>query len=156
MRATRDMYLGENGEVIPELSTVGYMAAGVPGTVAGLSLALEKFGSMNLPALLQPAIELAENGFVIDYSMSELIEEKKEAFARFPSTAEIFLKNGELPEEGELLVQKDLAKTLRLIAEKGSDAFYRGQVAELIVESMEANGGLIGREDLANYRPAVI
>jgi len=151
-RAERDMYLNEKGEVIPRASTLGYLSIGVPGTVAGLSLALERYGTMSLPEVMAPAIRLAEKGFVVTPSFSRSLERNAPRFSRFPSTSAIFLKNGKPYQPGELFLQPDLARTLRLIAREGPSAFYRGEIARLIVKEMERGGGLITREDLASYK----
>lgn len=152
-KAHRDMYLDEKGEVIPGLSTFGYLSSGVPGSVAGLCYALNKYGTMSLKEVLQPAIGLAEKGFPVSYGFSQALRRASEELSHFPATAKIFLKNGEPYQEGDLFVQKDLAKTLKLIAEKGPDAFYKGKIADLIAEDMKKHGGLITKEDLASYRP---
>ena len=151
-RAERDMYLNEKGEVIPYASTLGYLSIGVPGTVAGLSLALERYGRMSLPEVMAPAIRLAEEGFVVTPSFSRSLERNAPRFSRFPSTRAIFLKNGKPYQPGELFCQPDLARTLKLIAKEGPSAFYRGEIARLIVKEMERGGGLITLEDLASYK----
>ncbi|KPK77904.1 MAG: hypothetical protein AMJ79_01740 [Phycisphaerae bacterium SM23_30] len=146
--AYRDMYLDPNGEVIERLARDGALAAGVPGTVAGTLYALEKYGTMSRQELIQPAIELADYGWILDKSISD------EKFKEFPSTSVIFNKpDGSKYEKGELWVQKDLAKTLKVIAEQGRDGFYKGKVADLIVKTMEDYDGIITHEDLENYRP---
>ncbi|MDR3562269.1 MAG: gamma-glutamyltransferase [Negativicutes bacterium] len=153
-KATRDMYLDKNGEVIPNASTVGYLAAGVPGTVAGMSAMLDKYGTRKLADLIQPAIRYAETGFMISAHNAEIYQEYAPTLAKFASTRKYFLKpDGSPLKEGDLLVQKDLARTLKLIAAKGPDVFYKGEVAELIVKDMAANGGIMTREDLARYSP---
>jgi len=153
MKAHRDMYLSENKEVVPGLSTLGYLASGVPGSVAGLCYALDKYGTMNLKEILAPAIRLADEGVLVSYELSRELSEASDELSLFPATAEIFLKQGKPLQDDELLVQKDLARTLELISEKGSDAFYNGRIADLIAEDMKKNGGLITKEDLANYHP---
>ncbi len=152
-RASRNMYLDKNGNVIPGLSLVGYLASGVPGSVKGLYLAHRKYGKLPWKELLQPAIRLAEQGFPISYELANSLKRRKAIFLKFPATAKIFLKNGKEPyREGDLLVQKDLAHTLRLIAEKGADGFYKGEVAEKIARAMKEHGGLITKADLSAYR----
>lgn len=152
--ATRDMYLDEKGEVIPKLSTEGYLAAGVPGTVAGLSELLSRYGTKPLKELIEPAIYYAERGYKVNARQAESFNEKKEVFEKFSSSRKYFLKaNGDTYREGDVLVQKDLGKVLRLIANKGPDAFYQGEVADIIVKDMQANNGIITKEDLAAYRP---
>ncbi len=147
-QAHRDMYLDENGEVIKKLSRDGALAAGVPGTVAGTMYALEKYGTMNRQALIRPAIELADYGWVLDRSISS------EKFKEFPTTHVTFNRpDGSKYEKGDLWVQKDLAKTLKIIAEKGREGFYQGQVADLIVKTMQDYDGFITHQDLLNYQP---
>ncbi|MBI1745690.1 MAG: gamma-glutamyltransferase [Acidobacteria bacterium] len=152
-RATRDMYLDKQGNVVPELSTVGYKAAGVPGTVAGLALALEKYGTMKLSELIQPSINLAEKGIVVRHTLARSLRQSAALLSRFPDSHSLFLRQGRYFEEGNLLVQKDLARTLRTIAQSGPSAFYDGPIAELIVADMERHGGLVTREDLKTYQP---
>ena len=146
--AHRDMYLDPNGMVNKKLSRDGALAAGVPGTVAGTMYALEKYGAMNRRDLIQPAIELADFGWVLDKSISN------EKFQEFPATHVTFNRpDGSKYEKGDLWVQKDLAKTLKIIAEKGSDGFYQGKVADLIVKTMQDYDGFITHQDLLNYQP---
>lgn len=146
-RAYRDMYLDEKGNVIKHLTRDGALAVGVPGTVAGTMYALEKYGTMSREEVLRPATELAEKGWILDRPMGG------EKFKMFPPSDAVFNKSdGSRYEEGELWVQKDLAKTLKAITKQGRDGFYKGTVAELIVKTMEKYGGIITHEDLENYR----
>ncbi len=155
-KATRDMYLDEKGNADPEKSRYSYQAVGVPGTVAGLAMILKKYGTISLKRALKPAIEFAEKGFLVDRELRESLIASKKRMQASKASMEIFFKeDGEPYEVGELLIQKDLARSLRLIAEHGADAFYKGQIADLIVADMEANGGLITKEDLAAYKPAI-
>jgi gamma-glutamyltranspeptidase/glutathione hydrolase len=155
-RAHRDMFLDSEGQVDPELSRFSHLAAGVPGTVAGLALALEKYGSLSLPQVLAPAIQLAESGFVVTPEFSEAIKEMAERLRHRPAARAVFFKaDGSFYESGDLFVQKDLAGTLRAIARGGTAAFYRGPVADQILGEMERNGGVLSRADLAGYRPVV-
>lgn len=152
LAATRDMYLDKAGNVIPDLGTLGYKAAGVPGTVMGMSAMLEKFGSMKLPRLMAPAIDLAEKGYRINARQEQSLAEFKNDMAKFASSRKYFLKaDGSSYKEGEKFVQKDLADCLGLIAEKGPDAFYKGRIADILVKDMADNGGLISKKDLAGY-----
>ncbi|MFQ6618998.1 MAG: gamma-glutamyltransferase family protein, partial [Fidelibacterota bacterium] len=155
LRAHRNMYLDVRGNFIPSLSTEGYLASGVPGTVAGLALANRKFGTKSLRELIGPAIELAEKGFPVSERLHRSIKRYLKSLKKYPSTAAIFLKNGRPYLPGEILVQKDLARTLKLIAEEGERAFYRGKISDLIVNTMRENGGLITKEDLLRYRAVV-
>ncbi len=152
LKATRDMYLDKNGEVIKDLSTIGYLAAGVPGMVKGMSAMLDTYGTKKLSELIAPSIALAKNGFIINDRQSETMQEAKENFAKFESSKKYFLKpNGSVYAGGELFVQKDLANTLKLIAKEGADAFYKGKIADLIAKDMQKNGGIITKQDLASY-----
>lgn len=154
LKATRDMYLDESKEVIQDSSVIGYLAAGVPGTVAGMSEMLDKYGTKKLSDLIEPAIKLAQNGFQITDRQAETMLEVKDEFAKFASSKKYFLKNdGSTYKGGEILIQKDLANTLKLIQKEGPKAFYEGAIADLIVKDMEKNGGIITKEDLKNYKP---
>ncbi|PAF42051.1 gamma-glutamyltransferase [Helicobacter sp. 11S03491-1] len=153
LKATKNMYLDKKGNVISDLSTIGYLAAGVPGTVAGMSAMLEKYGTKKLSELISPAIILAENGFIISQRQAQTMAEAKKDFAKFASSGKYFLKkDGKTYEEGDLFIQKDLAKTLKLIQKEGSNAFYEGKIADLIAQDMAKNGGIITKEDLASYQ----
>ncbi len=154
--AFRDMYLDSDGNVDSNRSRFSYLAAGVPGTVAGLAMALEKYGTISLQEALAPAITYAEEGFMLNERSARNIQARETRLKRFPSTEKIFFKaDGSFYETGDLFVQKDLAKTLKMIATEGPKAFYEGEIADLIVKQMAANNGLIGKEDLANYAPGV-
>ncbi|MCZ6827366.1 MAG: gamma-glutamyltransferase [Gammaproteobacteria bacterium] len=147
--ANRDMYLDENGDVIPGLSRVGHRAAGVPGTVAGMWAAHRRFGSMAWAELLAPAIDLAEKGFVADENLEARTKRKLKAYAGKTNFDQYF---GEL-EAGTVFSQPELAETLRRIAAHGRAGFYQGETAGYIVDEMQRGGGLIGRNDLIEYRP---
>lgn len=152
LKATRDMYLDKDGNVIPGASTLGYKAAGVPGTVAGMTAMLEKYGSKKLPDLIAPAIKLAEDGYRINARQEESLAEFAPDLAKFASSRKYFLKPDGTPfKEGDVFVQKDLAKALQAISDQGADAFYKGVIADLIVKDMEANGGLVSKDDLKKY-----
>jgi gamma-glutamyltranspeptidase/glutathione hydrolase len=154
--ATRTMFLDETGDVDPEKSRHSYLAVGVPGTVAGLTMALEKYGTISLARALQPGIELAENGFPVSEYVHRSLVAVKERMQAYPASMAIFYKPGGEPYQiGETLVQRDLAQSLRLIAREGSKAFYQGAIAEAIVAEMEANDGLISKADLAEYQPVI-
>ncbi|MBV1789443.1 gamma-glutamyltransferase [Marinobacterium sp. D7] len=154
--ATRDMYLDEQGEVDQKLSRFSHKAAGVPGTVAGLALALEKYGTISLEEALAPAIRLAEKGFVVPPRFSEGIRERSALLGQFESSRKVFFKpDGTFYEPGDLFVQKDLAATLKRIAKQGVKGFYEGETADLIVAEMQRGGGLITLDDLKNYQPEI-
>ena len=148
-----DMYLNEDGSFnTSKLSTFGYLASGVPGTVAGFWEVHQKFGSLDWELLLEDAIYYAENGFEITPYMGDMLSKYKEKLSYFEPTNRIFMKHN--PNFiGSKLVQKDLANTLKLIAIKGKDGFYKGEVAKKIADEMQKNGGLITENDLKNYTP---
>ncbi|MCP4615571.1 MAG: gamma-glutamyltransferase [Bradyrhizobium sp.] len=150
--ARRDMLLDKDGKVDKSLSTTGWLAVGVPGTVSGLEYAREKFGTMKRAALINPAIELAEAGFTLDQGDVDMLASATDELQKFPSTAEIFLNKGQPFLAGQRLVQRDLAETLRLIREAGTDGFYRGKTAAAIVKASRSNGGIIDHADLESYR----
>ncbi|EGQ5601146.1 gamma-glutamyltransferase [Campylobacter jejuni] len=153
LKASRDMYLDSKGEVIKDASTIGYLAAGVPGTVKGMSAMLDRYGTMKLKDLMAPAIKLAEKGYLINDRQEQTMLEAKDMFKEFPSSSKYFLKkDGNTYKSGDLFVQKDLAKTLKLIAKEGPDAFYKGKIADLIATDMAKNKGIITKEDLAQYQ----
>ena len=155
MKASEDMFLDENGNFVPERSQIGHLSVGVPGSVAGLLLALEKYGTMSRKEVLKPAIKLAEKGFIVNEGLANAFKNAFEHFKKFPSTMKYFSKNGQPYKAGDRLVQKDLAKVLKLIRDKGRDGFYKGRIADLIVEEMKRGGGLITYEDLENYQPVL-
>ena len=149
--ATLDAYVGEDGKL--QGQTAGIRAAGVPGTVAGLALAHEKYGRLPWPQLLAPAIALAEEGIVLTRDEAFALDWGKQRLARSEAGARVFLHpDGSALQAGERLVQADLGWALRQIAEHGADAFYRGEIAERLDAGMRANGGLLRKEDLAAYR----
>ncbi|PIQ09341.1 MAG: gamma-glutamyltransferase [Ignavibacteriales bacterium CG18_big_fil_WC_8_21_14_2_50_31_20] len=149
--AFRDMFLDKYGKYDLTKSTEGWSSSGVPGSVAGLLYALEKYGTMTRDEVIQPAIKLAYNGFLADYRFAETLNNYKNVFAKYKSTAKIFTKKDEEFSEGELFIQKDLAKTLKSIKLNGTEGFYKGEVADLIAKHSKSKGGLITKEDLANY-----
>jgi gamma-glutamyltranspeptidase/glutathione hydrolase len=154
-KATKDMFLNEKGEIDEELSYLGYLASGVPGTIAGFYSAHQRYGSLPWSKLVEPAIKLAEEGFIVDARLAKSLEESAKNLSKFPSTEKIFFKEERPYKEGERLMQPDLAKTLKLIASKGKDGFYRGEVAQLIARTMKDNGGIMTEEDLAGYKAII-
>ncbi|CAG2151058.1 gamma-glutamyltransferase [Ralstonia mannitolilytica] len=150
--ATANMYLDKDGNVIKGASTKGHLAVGVPGTVSGMEYARQKYGTMQRAALVEPAIHLAEKGFVLDQGDVDMLHTSTKDFQEDAATGAIFLNKGQPFQVGEKLVQRDLAKTLREISKKGTDGFYKGWVAEAIAASSKAGGGLITQEDLASYK----
>ncbi|MFN3960955.1 MAG: gamma-glutamyltransferase [Parvularculaceae bacterium] len=150
--ATRDMFLDEKGEVDNSRARFSHLSAGVPGSVMGLTTALEKYGTMPLGAVMAPAIRLAEKGFPVTGALADALSEYSSRFERDPSSLAYFTKNGAPYRKGDILIQKDLARTLKTIAKNGTKGFYEGPVADRIVAEMAANGGLITHEDLKSYR----
>jgi gamma-glutamyltranspeptidase / glutathione hydrolase len=147
--ATRDMYLDEQKNVIPELSTVGYKASGVPGTVAGLVYAQSHFGKLTLQQDMAPAIHFATDGYVLSAEEAQNLHNK--LLSRFPTTAHIFQRNGDFYKEGDTFKQPLLAATLTRIA-ANPDEFYKGEMAKQIAAFDQAGGGLITATDLAAYQ----
>jgi gamma-glutamyltranspeptidase / glutathione hydrolase len=155
--ATRDMYVGPDGELIKGegSSILGYRASGVPGTVAGMAFALKKYGSGKLTwsELIEPARRLAVNGFVVTHRTEKRLEDYQAVLSRFADSRRIFLRQGKLYREGEILRQPELAATLGRLQKKGPREFYESETARLIAEDMQRNGGLITRQDLRDYTP---
>ncbi len=150
--AKPNMYLDKQGSVISGLSTKGYLAVGVPGTVLGLERALSQYGTMTREQVMAPAIQLAEQGFVLQQGDLKILSAGTKKFAQQPNVSKIFLKNGQTSyQAGERLVQKDLAHTLNLIATKGPSAFYKGPIADELVKASLANHGILTKVDFANY-----
>jgi gamma-glutamyltranspeptidase/glutathione hydrolase len=151
--STRDMYLNDDGSFNDKyLSTFGYLSIGVPGTVAGLWEVHKQFGSLPWGALIEDAINYAENGFYMTDYMADVLYKYNEKMSYFPETKKIFQKD--YPNfRNKKLFQKDLAKTLRVISLNGRDGFYKGEVAKKITDQMQLNGGLIQSADLENYNP---
>jgi gamma-glutamyltranspeptidase / glutathione hydrolase len=155
--ATRDMFVGPDGELIKGegSSLLGYRASGVPGTVAGMAFALKKYGSGKLTwsELIEPARKLAVDGFVVTHRTENWLEKYQAIFSPFADSRRIFLREGKLYREGEILRQPELAATLGRLQKKGPREFYEGKTARLIAEDMQHNGGLITRQDLRDYTP---
>src|SRR5438477_3206710 len=152
LAATPNMYLDASGNVVKGASTKGHLAVGVPGTVAGLEYAREKYGTRSRGALIAPAISFAKRGFVLDEGDIALFATANADFKDDEATAAIFLKHGKPYKVGDRLVQKDLAKSLRLIAQRGPAAFYRGPIADAIAASSAAGKGIITKADLEQYK----
>lgn len=129
----------------------GYLASPVPSNLKGYQALLEKYGTMSWEEVLAPAIDLAENGYVFTANDTEILEERAEILTQFPTTKEIFFPNGEAIQDKQILVQTDLANTLKAIAKEGPDVFYKGAIADEIVSFYQKNGGLITHKDLASY-----
>lgn len=154
-KATRDMFI-QNGKLIPGASTLGYRSVAVPGTVAGLELALKTHGTMKLAQVMVPAIRLAKDGFPITEKLVREFDEEKPGLEKFSFSKRIFLSNrNHAYKAGEIFRQPELAATLQRIAKNGATDFYRGKTARMLVADMQRNGGLITAEDLAKYRPKI-
>jgi gamma-glutamyltranspeptidase/glutathione hydrolase len=153
--AHRDVYLDKNGKLIEGVggSLVGYRAAGVPGTVRGMELALKKYGSGKLTwsQLVEPARRLAASGFTVTYSLARSLRGTKDYLSTFPETKRIYLKGGALYNEGELFRQPELAATFARLQKFGPNEFYEGETARLIAADIKRNNGLITLEDLRGY-----
>lgn len=147
------LFLDVNGEVVPNKSNIGYLAVGVPGTVLGFESVLKKYGTMTRQQVMLPAIQLAEKGYKLTASDAKLIASNEEYFKTQPNIAAIFFKkNHSLYQAGDRFIQKDLANTLKLISKNGTDVFYKGPIAEAIVNASKENGGVLSLSDFANYR----
>ncbi|MEH6634904.1 MAG: gamma-glutamyltransferase [Halioglobus sp.] len=151
--ATREMFLDEHGEVDRKLAYFSHQSSGVPGTVAGLLYALEKYGTMTRQQVLAPAIALAEQGFPVSFALNFEINVRGQRLRNNPEAKRLFFQpDGEAYDIGDIWRQPDLAWTLREIAKGGADGFYKGQVAQRIAAEMKAGGGLITLQDLADYQ----
>lgn len=151
-KASRDMYLDPQGK-LTDKSITGHLAAGVPGSVAGLAEAHRRYGTLAWTQVVAPAIRLAKVGFVVDEFRSRSITGSAGRLRRFAASRAQFLPGGQAPRPGTTFKQPDLAVTLQAIADSGPGAFYEGRTADLIVKEMEQGGGIITRSDLAAYRP---
>ena len=154
LAAHEKMYLDSLGNFVPSESQTGWSSAGVPGTVAGLIYALQKYGTMKLKDVIQPAIDLAENGFVLSKNMAESINFYHEDFLKIETSKKIFTKSGKRFLEGDTLIQKELANTLKLIRDEGKDAFYKGMIAKKFVTESKKNKGIFTLKDLEDYKVA--
>ncbi|MBY4675601.1 gamma-glutamyltransferase [Marinobacterium arenosum] len=154
--AYEKMFQDDEGNVVQQRSRFSHLSAGVPGTVAGLALALEKYGTISLQQALAPAIKLAEEGFIVPPRFTKGLEAKKEMLQKWPSSKATFYKaDGSAYQPGERFKQPDLAATLKRISEQGVKGFYEGKTAQLIADDMKKNGGLITLQDLKDYRPQI-
>ncbi len=150
-KASEDMFIVD-GEVDRELALYSYLSSGVPGTIYGLYLAHQKFGQLPWKQLIEPAIVLANDGFIISDTLGKTLESYKDKLGRTFDGKKIFFKDDVILKTGDLLVQKDLANTLKLVAQKGPAGFYKGPTARKIHLDMRKNGGLITSSDLRNYK----
>src|SRR5271163_1136887 len=148
LAATANMYLDAKGAVIPDLSVVGYKAIGVPGSVAGMVYAERKYGRLDLKKVVQPALALARDGFVLSTEEAEELHDS--TLAQFPESKRIFQRDGNYYQAGEFFRQPELARTLERIADN-PDSFYHGDLAREIVRAVRKGGGLLTERDLATY-----
>lgn len=152
--ASRNMYLDAAGKVIDGKSLYTHYAVGVPGTVAGMTHALSRWGSMPLARVMAPAIALADKGYPVSVTLAKTLEQEKKNMGRWPATQAVFWRNGAPLQSGERLVQKDLAQSLRLISQQGAKAFYEGAIAQKIVAEMAPHVNALSLQDLRDYKVA--
>jgi gamma-glutamyltranspeptidase / glutathione hydrolase len=154
-KATRGMYINPDGKLDKQGSVIGYRSIAVPGTVAGLALALRTNGTMKLAEVLQPAIRYAERGIPVTDKLQREFQDERPDLQRFSMSSRIFLNDGKMYHAGDTLLQPELAATLKRIAKNGPDEFYRGETAQMLARDMANFGGLITLEDLAHYQPKI-
>jgi gamma-glutamyltranspeptidase/glutathione hydrolase len=152
--AARAELYARGGKPVPSLSLTGALAVAVPGQVAGLLQATKKFATMPLQFLMTPAIRHAAEGFPVDATLRYAIDRQQANMKKFPELGRIFMPKSEVPAEGEIIRQPELADTLKTIASGGVDAFYNGWIAQAIVETIRKEGGVLSTEDLKSYKPA--
>lgn len=145
------MFLDSYGNYDPEKSQSGWKSSGVPGTVHGLITALEKYGTLPLSEIIQPAIDLAENGFILTHDMANSINAFYDDYMKYESSKKIFTKEGKKFSEGDLFVQKDLANTLKVIRDKGKQGFYKEEIAKKFISESNKNGGIFTQKDFEDY-----
>lgn len=147
-KAFKDMYLDENGDVIPDMSTLGGAAVGVPGSISAIFEIHSKFGTLPIEDLFQPAIDLAENGYLVTEKQSRSLNEKYDDFVKVNGENSLYSK---IFKEGDLIVNIKFAETLKKIVKDGPKAFYEGDIAKLIVDEVNSSGGIMDMNDLKNY-----
>ncbi|MSP37916.1 MAG: gamma-glutamyltransferase [Deltaproteobacteria bacterium] len=147
----RELYT-KDGKAVPSLSLSGALAVGVPGEVAGLVEAHKKFGTLPLTVLAAPAIKLASEGFPIDPAMRVAVDRMQKNMLQYPDLGRIYMPKGEVPKDGDLIRQSELAETLKAIAQQGAAVFYQGWVGQAIVETLKNAGGVMTLDDLKNYK----
>ena len=154
LKSVKTMYLGQDGEIDRSLTNAGYLAPGVPGTVGGLALAHRRFGKLPWKDVVMPAVSLAEGGFIVSASLARGLNTQLEGvMGRFPASVAAYGKpGGGRWTDGDRIILGELGRTLRAIATDGPDAFYTGWIADRVAEDLKANGGIIGKEDLAAYQ----
>jgi gamma-glutamyltranspeptidase/glutathione hydrolase len=151
LAATSTLFQDKTGKIIPEKSLYGYAAVGVPGTVLGLETALNKYGTQSRQQLMQPAIQLAEQGYILTAGDIKLMDDNLSNFKKSANVAGIFLHHGMPYKIGDRLIQADLAHTLKLISAQGSDVFYKGSIAQDVVKASQANQGILSLKDFSDY-----
>ncbi len=151
LKAAKTMFQDKNGKVVKGASTKTYLGVGVPGTVMGLNSALKKYGTMSLAKVLNPAIKLAKDGFVLEQGDINILNKRIKRFKKYPNVASIFLKNSKPYKVGDILKQPLLAHSLELIKKGGTKAFYKGQIAKKIVQASKEHGGILSMKDFAKY-----
>ncbi len=146
-----------NGEPDPQKSRDSGLSVGVPGTVRGMALALEKYGSgkFTLAQLIEPSVKLAREGIPVEEDLADSLPSAMGRMSKFPSSMAIFAKDGKALPRGSMLVQAELANTLEAIRQQGPDAFYKGRIAEQIVAAVRETGGIMTVDDMANYKAVV-
>ena len=154
-KATRNMYIGKDGTLDEEASVIGYRSVAVPGTVAGLELALKTYGTMKLADVMAPAIRLASQGFRVSDKLAGELEVERPGLQSSAMSQCIFLNSGRILKAGDTLKQPELAATLLRIAKNGAEEFYRGETARMLADEMAKHGGIITMDDLAHYTPKV-
>jgi gamma-glutamyltranspeptidase/glutathione hydrolase len=150
--AHRELYL-KDGKPVPSASVTGALAVAVPAEVAGLMQAFKQFGTLPLAVIMAPAIRLAADGFPLDATLRYAIDRQRATMKKFPDLARVFMPKDTVPAEGDIMRQPELAETLKAIAAQGSDVFYRGWIAEAIVETVKKEGGVLTLEDFKDYKP---
>ena len=150
--ARTELYV-KGGKPVPSLSLTGALAVAVPGEVAGLMEALNRFGTLSRQVIIAQAIRYAGEGFPPDGALRFAIERQRSNMKKFPDLARIFLPKDEVPEEGEIIRQPDLSETLKAIAAQGTEVFYQGWIGQAIAETVKKEGGVLTLDDLKNYRP---
>ena len=154
-KATREMYINAEGKLDNDAATIGYRSVAVPGTLAGLALALKTYGKLKLSDVMQPAIRYAEQGIPVTEKLAREFKDERSALQRFSMSSHVFLNDGKMFTVGDTLRQPELAATLKRIAKNGPDEFYKGETAQMLAGEMSALGGLITLDDLAHYQPTI-
>ncbi len=155
LAATADMYLDKNGNYIKNSSVNGPLAAAIPGTVAALEHLSNNYGKLSLKQCLQPAINLARNGFKVSQHYQQMVKFRLDVLRKYPASSKIFLNHNDIPQIDTLIIQTDLSNTLEKIANQGKKAFYQGETARLLVNSVKESGGIWSLADLKTYQVVI-